>query len=131
MIAAPCPCAVPARARKAATPPLTNTACSLVAARRSDVAALVTLAAPLDLADWAQWHGASPLAGSLDPADVTLPPGLVQLHVLGRFDKVVPPALGEAPARRLGGTVLVWPEKHTCCWARRTDRLLALTRPAR
>lgn len=108
-----------------------GTMAALVAARRSDVAALVTLAAPLDLADWAQWHGASPLAGSLDPADVTLPPGLVQLHVLGRFDQVVPPALGEASARRLGGAVLVWPEKHTCCWARRTDRLLALTRPAR
>lgn len=106
-----------------------GTMAALLAARRSDVAVLVTLAAPLDLAAWAQWHGASPLTGSLDPADLSLPPDIVQLHVLGRFDQVVPPALGEAPARRLGGTVLVWREKHTCCWARRTDRLLALTQP--
>ena len=107
-----------------------GTMAALVAARRTDVAVLVTLAAPLDLAAWAAWHGASPLAGSLDPAAVTLPPGVVQLHVLGRFDPVVPPALGEPAARRLGGTVLVWPEKHTCCWAKRTIRLLALARPA-
>ncbi|WP_340644943.1 hypothetical protein [Phenylobacterium sp.] len=107
-----------------------GTMAALVAARRTDVAVLVTLAAPLDLAAWTQWHGASPLTGSLDPASVSLPPGIVQLHVLGRFDKVVPPALGEASARRLGGTVLVWPEKHTCCWSKRTDRLLALSQPA-
>lgn len=107
-----------------------GTMAALVAARRTDVAVLVTLAAPLDLAAWAEWHGASPLTESLDPAAVTLPPEIVQLHVLGRFDQVAPPALGEASARRLGGVVLVWPEKHTCCWARRTDRLLALARPA-
>ncbi|CAN5509693.1 hypothetical protein BH10PSE5_BH10PSE5_10100 [soil metagenome] len=104
-----------------------GTMATLAAARRTDVAVLVTLAAPLDLAAWSAWHGASPLAGSLDPADVTLAPDIVQLHVLGRFDAIVPPALGEAPARRLGGTVLVWPEKHTCCWHKRTARLLALT----
>ena len=107
-----------------------GTMAALVAARRTDVVALVTLAAPLDLAAWAQWHGASPLTGSLDPAQATLPPGIVQLHVLGRFDQVVPPALGEPAARRLGGTVLVWPEKHTCCWQKRTARLLALTIPS-
>lgn len=103
---------------------------TLVAARRTDVVALVTLAAPLDLDAWAEWHGASPLTGSLDPAAITLPPRVAQLHVLGRFDQVVPPALGEPAARRLGGTVLVWPEKHTCCWAARTGRLLALSPPA-
>ncbi|MES2723835.1 MAG: hypothetical protein V4656_11850 [Pseudomonadota bacterium] len=107
-----------------------GTMAALVAARRTDVAVLVTLAAPLDLAAWADWHGASPLSGSLDPAAAAIAPGVVQVHVLGRFDQVVPPALGEAAARRLGGTVLVWPEKHTCCWAKRTDRLLALAPPA-
>ena len=107
-----------------------GTMAALVAARRTDVAVLVTLAAPLDLAAWADWHGASALAGSLDPAAAVIGPGVVQVHVLGRFDQVAPPALGAAAARRLGGTVLVWPEKHTCCWAKRTDRLLALARPA-
>ena len=107
-----------------------GTMAALVAAQRTDVAVLVTLAAPLDLAAWADWHGASPLSGSLDPATVTLPAEVNQVHVLGRFDQVVPPALGEAAASRMGGTVLVWPEKHTCCWAKRTDRLLALARPA-
>ncbi|MDO9247040.1 MAG: hypothetical protein Q7U11_11285 [Phenylobacterium sp.] len=107
-----------------------GTLAALVAARRTDVAVLVTLAAPLDLAAWADWHGASPLSGSLDPAAAVIAPGVVQVHVLGRFDQVVPPALGEAAARRLGGTVLVWREKHTCCWARRTERLLALAQPA-
>ncbi len=107
-----------------------GTMAALVAARRTDVAVLITLAAPLDIAAWTRWHGTSPLIGSLDPAAATLPPAIVQLHVLGRFDQVVPPALGEPAARRRGGTVLVWPEKHPCCWAKRAARLLALAQPA-
>lgn len=108
-----------------------GTMAALVAARRSDVTVLVTLAAPLDLAAWTQWHGASPLSDSLDPAAIVLSPEVLQLHILGRFDRVVPPALGEPAARHLGGAVLVWPEKHACCWARRTVRILALAQPPR
>jgi pimeloyl-ACP methyl ester carboxylesterase len=40
----------------------------LLAARRSDVAEVITVAANLDVGYWTQRDGLSPLTGSLDPA---------------------------------------------------------------
>jgi pimeloyl-ACP methyl ester carboxylesterase len=94
---------------------------ALVAARRDDVVALVTLASPLDLAGWTRSRGLSPLARSLDPAALAPTPGLAQVHLFGRFDPVVPAAAMTPAARRLGGpraVVEVWDQKHACCWAR-------------
>lgn len=67
---------------------------ALIAARRHDVAELITVAAPLDHAAWTRLHGVSPLTGSLSVVAVKerlfrLP----QVHVAGEDDKVVPPAL--------------------------------------
>lgn len=94
-----------------------GTLAALVAARRSDVAGLVTVAAPLDLGAWTAWHGATPLQG-LDPArgpGATAP----QLHLIGAFDTVVPPAFAKAPAERLAGplgSVRIRQARHACCW---------------
>ena len=67
---------------------------ALVAARRNDVSALLTVAAPLDHAAWTRLHGVSPLVASLNPVLVRerlfrLP----QVHLAGAEDKVVPPSL--------------------------------------
>lgn len=67
---------------------------ALIAARRHDVAELITVAAPLDHAGWTRLHRVSPLTGSLSVVAVKerlfrLP----QVHVAGEDDKVVPPAL--------------------------------------
>lgn len=84
---------------------------ALVAARRDDVSALLTVASPLDHAAWTRLHGVSPLAASLNPVLVRerlfrLP----QVHLAGAEDKVVPPSLlqdflraypAEAPAELL------------------------------
>jgi len=93
---------------------------TLLAARRDDVDALVTVAAPLAIAEWVTWHKASPLKGSLDPAElgenVRLPRGV---HFVGEKDETVPSAIAESFVRRKGGRVEIIPGfDHECCWTR-------------
>lgn len=99
----------------------------LLAARRKDVESLLTVAAPLSVAEWVAWHGASPLTGSLDPAslgpEVHLPPSV---HFVGGHDKTVPAPLVESFIRRKGGHLELVPDfDHECCWARDWEKLLA------
>jgi pimeloyl-ACP methyl ester carboxylesterase len=74
---------------------------ALIAARRSDVARLVTIAANLDTAAWVRHHGLTPLAGSLNPADdwASLA-NIRQRHYVGAEDTTVPPAIAHAYAAR-------------------------------
>ena len=63
----------------------------LVAAQRSDVRCVVTMASPLDLQAWAEGQGVSPLTGSWNPADVPVTAGRFQeRHLQGEADRVVP-----------------------------------------
>lgn len=98
----------------------------LLAMRRSDVESVVTVAAPLSVGEWVARHGASPLAGSLDPAASgtgALPPH--GLHYTGGDDEIVPALIVESFARRAGGRVEVVPGfDHECCWARDWPKLL-------
>lgn len=99
---------------------------TLVAARRSDVAGLVTLAAPLDVAAWTRSRGLTPLQG-LDPADLG-PIAVPQLHLTGAFDRLVRPAVVGDAARRLAGSkgeVVTWRERHDCCWVARVEDIAA------
>jgi len=96
---------------------------ALVAARRNDVAGLVTIAAPLDVAAWTQSRGLTPLSG-LDPANLAPLAHLPQVHLFGTFDPLVRPVVVRETARRLAGPrgqVETWRESHQCCWARRAD----------
>lgn len=96
---------------------------ALVAARRHDVAALVTVAGNLDHAAWTHHHRVPPLTGSMNAADAihalaTIP----QLHFAGAADTVVPPALAAGFASRFPAAkrpqVSVQPGfDHGCCWA--------------
>ncbi|MDK9715680.1 MAG: hypothetical protein OEL86_16505 [Sulfuritalea sp.] len=99
---------------------------TLLAARRDDVDLLVTVAAPLAVAEWAAWHKASVLTGSLDPAElrenVRLPRSR---HFVGGKDEIVPAAIVESFVRRKGGDLEVIPGfDHECCWARDWGTLL-------
>ena len=95
---------------------------ALVAARRDDVARLVTVAADLDYGAWTAHHGVSPLDGSLDPAAVAAAvQGIPQLHLVGGRDEVVPPAIVQAFVARMSDSgrvrVTVVPAAdHECCW---------------
>lgn len=75
---------------------------ALLAEQRDDVDWLVTVAANLDHAAWTAWHEDTPLSGSLNPADhVADLDGLPQLHLAGKDDDIVPPALIAAFVRSL------------------------------
>jgi pimeloyl-ACP methyl ester carboxylesterase len=62
----------------------------LLAARRNDVMAVITVAANLDLGYWTKRDGLTPLSGSLDSADAASSLGkLPQIHFTGGQDKAV------------------------------------------
>jgi len=91
----------------------------LLAERLETTVAVVTLAANLDVASWADLHGFTPLTGSLDPA--SRPPlrnSIRQWHLIGGRDTKVPPAITRHVAERQGSAEVVhYPElDHSCCW---------------
>lgn len=101
---------------------------ALLAGRRNDVEQLVTVAAPLAVAEWSAFHRVSPLAGSLDPDSViTQMPDAI--HLVGAEDDVVPPQLLAGFVRRHGGRLRqIAGFDHRCCWARDWKRLLEVLR---
>ena len=93
---------------------------ALVAARRDDVACLVTLAAPLDTNAWADAIGVSRLRLSLNPADyvdrlIRVP----QTHFVGARDVTVPPDSIRRYTEKVSAARVQTMERftHTCCWA--------------
>lgn len=95
---------------------------ALVAAKRNDIARLITIAGNLDHRAWTIEHHVSPLSGSLNPADFGQALQLIsQTHFVGGKDKTV----GESVARsfathfsvEFSSSVVVIPEfDHHCCW---------------
>ncbi len=99
----------------------------LIAPRLPAVEGVVTLAANLDVAGWADHHGYSRLEGSLDPARrPPLPPRIRQWHWVGADDREVPPPLvARALAGQQGAALEVIPGlDHACCWEAHWPRLL-------
>lgn len=69
----------------------------LVAARRSDVIALRTVAGNLNTNVFCAYHHVSPLDGSMNPLDVALKVARIpQRHFVGSIDKIVPFAIVES-----------------------------------
>jgi pimeloyl-ACP methyl ester carboxylesterase len=100
----------------------------LIAARVPRVRLVVTIAANLDIAAWADHHGYSRLLGSLDPAaQPPLPERIRQIHLAGGQDRRVPPWLSEATAaRQPNARLIVVPGfDHRCCWERAWPAILA------
>lgn len=92
---------------------------ALLAARRSDIDSLVTVAAPLDTEGWSDFHQISPLRGSLNPMHYLEPLSHVrQTHFFGEKDSVVPVAYAKALQSRMkfAGFVFVPGYTHSCCW---------------
>jgi dienelactone hydrolase len=100
----------------------------LLAARFEETAAVVTVASNLDIEAWAQLHGHSALAGSLNPArQPPLSSTVAQWHLTGARDEVVPPALvGAAVANQPAAAVEMFEEyDHVCCWEQGWPDILA------
>jgi pimeloyl-ACP methyl ester carboxylesterase len=94
-----------------------GTLATLVADQVAEVNEIVTFAAPLDIALWADLHAYSRLQASLNPADMTIRKTLIQRHWLGAQDRNVPYEINQAfydkhgqQAKIMGGF------DHLCCW---------------
>lgn len=92
---------------------------ALVAARRKDVACLVTVAAPLDTDAWTRAIDVSPLDYSLNPADAA--PQLAriaQTHFQGGKDDLVPPTTSARFLREVPSAKVIKEADfdHACCW---------------
>ena len=95
---------------------------ALVAARRKDVAVLLTVAGNLDTAAWTRREKLSPLTGSLNPVDawrqlVSVP----QVHFVGAQDKVVDKEIALSyraafPAGQQPNVIIIPGVDHQCCW---------------
>lgn len=99
----------------------------LLAERLERTAAVVTLAANLDIDAWAAMHAYTPLAGSLNPASrAPLPASIAQLHYVGSADRNVPPVLVRDYAQRQAAARIVEvPDfDHVCCWVSAWPELL-------
>ena len=96
---------------------------ALVAARRKDVALLVSVAGNLDTVAWARYHHLQPLLESLNPIDAAEAlRNVPQIHFAGGKDPTIPPELVHRYAREFarGRQAVVFEEQsfdHHCCWA--------------
>lgn len=98
---------------------------ALVAAARSDVVRLVTIAGNLDHRAWTTGQGLTPLSGSRNAADAWQGlTGIPQTHYVGGQDRNVGEAVARAFAARFPAdrrpTIIVVPGfDHDCCWEAR------------
>jgi dienelactone hydrolase len=95
---------------------------SLLSARRQDVERLITVAGNLDHVTWTGLHHLSPLAGSLNPADLWADlHGTEQVHFVGEDDRIMPAQVAMAyrnrfPAHAPIALVHLTGFDHRCCW---------------
>lgn len=96
---------------------------ALVAARRSDVNMLVSVAGNLDTDYWTQMHHISPLYGSLNPANFSDElQDIKQLHFIEEEDNIVDKSVFESYAKRFKNNKnikykIVKNYTHNCCWS--------------
>ena len=103
---------------------------ALVAARRTDVQRLVTVAGNLDHRRWTKLHGVSALSQSLNPADVRQSLNTTsQYHLVGQSDNIVPPQIAQEFITAFSPTAdiilhIVPDFDHYCCWKKQWRSLM-------
>ena len=108
---------------------------ALLAARRNDIASLVTIAAPLDSKAFTDYHHVTPLYESLDPLTIAGRIALLpQIHYSGGEDEIVPPMIAanfirHMPADGCAQQIVLPDMNHHADWASRW-RELAAHRPS-
>lgn len=103
-----------------------GTLAMLLAQRRSDVVAVVTLAANLDHRAWTDSFAFLPLTHSHNAIDVHLPPHVLRWHFAGTEDRQVPAEQTAAAAAQdeLARFTLLAGIDHVCCWRKLWPDLL-------
>jgi hypothetical protein len=95
---------------------------SLVAAQRSDIKTLVTIAGNLDTDAWIKTFGLDPLTGSLNPADKARQlSGIKQIHFIGLNDQIIPLPVTKSYMQKLSSPnkaqlIEIKDYGHVCCW---------------
>jgi dienelactone hydrolase len=109
-----------------------GTIAALLAAQRSDILSIRTVAGNLDHKAHSAWHQVAPLDASLNPPDFadTLK-NVPQYHFIGGQDEVVPPAILHSYLQSLGPTACVQYKfiqeaEHEEGWVDKWPELLAL-----
>lgn len=103
---------------------------AMVAARRTDVTRLITVAGNLDHRAWTTYHRVSPLDESLNAADMVAAIARVrQVHFVGARDAVVPPTLAFLWPPGIQGSQganvrVIDGFDHRCCWAEHWPSLM-------
>ena len=111
-----------------------GTVAALIAARRNDVASLITIASNLDHKYWTDMHNISPLIGSLSPLEYAGSLSTIeQTHFVGAKDKMVPRAIVESyllkmPLKDKIKINVIEDFDHSCCWEKVWPELLNTTR---
>ncbi len=106
------------------------TVAAVMAAQRSDVQRLVTVAGNLDPAYWTQINHLTPLGPMQNPAEMTQALQQVpQVHFVGMHDSVVPPAVSQHFMARFTHIkqiqlVQMLGFDHACCWAQAWPNML-------
>ena len=103
-----------------------GTMAALLAARRTDVSCLVTVASPLDTDAWTAAIAVSPLTASLNP--LTYAPqleSLAQTHIAAGADTVVPSATLQRFIQALpqARVEVIDAFDHDCCWVHAWEKL--------
>ena len=96
----------------------------LLAARIPQTVAVVTVAANLDIDAWADHQGWPRLTGSLNPARVAQPVGILRWHYAGARDTTVPAEVIQRAAPPGDRVVVVAEYDHVCCWAEQWPSVL-------
>lgn len=106
--------------------------CVLVAARRSDIAGIRTVAGNLDPKLLCNYHNVSQLDGSMNPLDVAQDIARIpQRHFIGSKDKIVPSSIAESFVKKEGDTncesiTIVDGTTHKDGWIERWEELLSI-----
>jgi len=101
----------------------------LLAAQRTDVVKVISVAGNVDTQAWVKYHAISPLSGSLNPATfIDKLSNVPQVLYVGGKDDIVPLEVTQSyvdrfPKDRQPKVILVKDYGHVCCWAKDWERL--------
>jgi pimeloyl-ACP methyl ester carboxylesterase len=103
---------------------------TLVAAKRSDIKTIITVAGNLDTDAWVRLYGLEPLSESVNPASVARSiRNIPQIHYVGGKDDVIPKAISQSFLQKMGRpnqakVIELSNYGHVCCWTEHWTELL-------
>jgi dienelactone hydrolase len=103
---------------------------TLVAAKRSDIKTIITVAGNLDTDAWVRLYGLEPLSESINPASIAQSiRNIPQIHYVGGKDDVIPRAISQSFLQKMGRpnqakVIELSNYGHVCCWTEGWSELL-------